>query len=123
MFTNILFMHFIAACIFLIYILIDRFYIRFFVCKKKSESFYKLILKPMLTLCFILFFSGVYLFFNSSFSFFLGLKALLALMLIFTFFYCPFFMKRYKNMYVRVFFRVTVFSLLLAVMFLGFYII
>ena len=75
----------------------------------------------MLIVCTTLFLSGFYLVINF-FSNLILIKAILAMVLIVSFFYCPLFMKKQCSPWKRLMYRYWVVLLTLLTVFLGLYI-
>ena len=121
MIDTILKLHLIFASIFLLYIFVDRAYIRNFLEEKKRDKFYKKIKLPMLFLCFVLLSTGTFLVIKF-FSVMAVLKAMTAVILIISFFYCPFYMKKEESSFKRFMYRYWVVFLTVLTFFLGLYI-
>ena len=121
MIDTVLNLHFIFASIFLLYIFIDRSYIRVFIEEKNREKFYKRVKLPMLFLCLVLLFTGTFLVIKF-FSIIVVLKAIIAVILIISFFYCPFYMKKEESVFKRFMYRYWVVFLTVLTFFLGLYI-
>jgi len=113
--------HSIFALLFTLYIILDRAYIRVFINEEKREAFYKKVKFPMLFICTILFLSGIYLVINF-FSNLIIIKAVLATILIVSFFYCPIFMKKQCSPWKRFMYRYWIVLLTLLTVVLGLYI-
>lgn len=111
--------HFICALLFALYIMVDRVYIRIFLEKTKREKIYKFIKIPMLLLAFFLVLSGLFLLFNYTITFLLVLKVVFALLLLFGFFFCPFYMKKASCNWQQVLYRWGVVVLLIITFTLG----
>ena len=120
MFNEILLLHAAFASLFVLYIIIDRLYIRLFIKEERRESFYKKVKWPMLIICTILIISGKILLIYS-FSFYYVLKMILGLFLIFSFFYCPIYMKKEASAFKRFMYRYFVVILTVVVVSLGLY--
>ena len=122
MYSNLILAHQVFATIFFIYILLDRLYIRIYLPLDKRKTFYNKSKIPMLIISIVLALSGIYILINNNFNQLLVLKSSLAFLLIFSFFYCPFFMKKCDSSIKRFLYRYLVVGLLLSVCFLGLYI-
>lgn len=118
--NTILNIHIIFASIFMLYIFFDRVYIRNWIEESKREKIYKKIKFPMLFISAILIISGGILLINFI-SFSTVFKTILALILIASFFYCPFFMKKEVSFFKRLMYRYFVLILTIAVFTLGLY--
>lgn len=118
---DLLTIHYIFALFFVIYILVDRVYIRNFVKEKQREVFYKKVKWIMVFICVDLVISGAILLWKFD-TFLHYLKAFLALSLILSFFYCPFYMKKQCSSFKRFMYRYFVVILTVIVVILGLYI-
>ncbi len=90
----ILWTHIIFASIFTIYIMVDRLYIRNFIQKDEREFFYKKSRIPLVLNSFLVIITGIYLVYLSSFTVYLFFKIFFAILLLYGFFNCPFYMKK-----------------------------
>lgn len=122
MYLNILTIHAIFASIFALYIIIDRAYIRNFVQKEKRERFYSKSKFVLIFISLITVFSGIYLVYKLEFDFIILLKIILASLLLYGFFNCPFYMKRQECKTRQFMYRFGVLILLFFTIFVGIYI-
>ena len=117
---DILTIHYTFALFFVIYILVDRVYIRNFIKEKQREVFYKKVKWTMLLICMVLVISGAILLFRFDTSLHY-IKSILALSLIIAFFYCPFYMKKECSSFKRFMYRYFIVLLTVVVVALGLY--
>lgn len=122
MYEVIIDLHRLFILLFTLYILIDRLYIRNFIKEKNRKDFYNISKAPMLFISFIIISSGIALLFYSNIIAMLIVKVILAICLIFAFFYCPFYMKEESSNIKKVMYRYFVVVLLVCTLSLGFYI-
>ncbi len=121
MLQTILWIHFCVGTFFLIYILIDRLYIRIFIEENARGGFYSRVKYPMLFIAFILVLTGAYLLFSLPLGVVTIIKAVLALVLLLAFFYCPLYMKAECSTVKRILYRYFVLILTIVVFSLGIY--
>ena len=121
MHLNIIYLHLCFASLFTLYILLDRIYIRNFLEQEKRENFYKKSKYPLLVIAFIIVISGIYLLFDISFTFFIYIKILVASLLLYGFFNCPFYMKNQTCEIRKFMYRFGVVILLFLTILIGFY--
>lgn len=119
--NSILNIHFYLALGFLFYILLDRIYIRNFLEVNLREQFYKKVKYYMLGISLFLLFSGIYLLY-SFFSIFVVIKAIMAIVLLVSFFYCPLFMKKECSVFKRLMYRYWVLILTISTFLFGLYV-
>lgn len=119
---NILFLHYLSVSFFILYIFIDRIFIRIFMKKELRESFYKKIKIYILLISFLTIVSGLLLVLKHNLSFLIFLKIFFAYFFIGSFFYCPFFMKKTDKEVGKVIYRYLVVFFLIMTVILGLYI-
>ena len=122
MYLNILYLHVFFATFFTIYILIDRIYIRNFIEQNQRESFYKKSRIPLLFISAVIVSSGIYLLIDIKFSFLVSIKVITALLLLYGFFNCPFYMKKQTCEIRKFMYRFGVVILLFLTIIIGVYI-
>lgn len=111
--------HIIFVAIFTAYILIDRIYLRNFVEKTKRESFYRKSRLPLLVNSFMILCSGIYLLVYTDFNALVWLKIIAAILLLYGFFNCPFFMKNEDCEFKKFMYRFGIVILLIITIILG----
>ena len=117
--TLVYYLHILSIVIFSIYIITDRVYIRIFLDKKSRENFYKTSRIPLLTNSVIIVTSGTYLLFFIYFTPIIYIKIVAALLLLYGFFNCPFYMKQQECEIRRFMYRFGVVGLLIITIILG----
>ena len=122
MYLNILYLHAFFATFFATYILIDRIYIRNFIQQNQRESFYKKSRIPLLFISVVIVSSGIYLLIDIKFSFLVSIKVITALLLLYGFFNCPFYMKKQTCEIRKFMYRFGVVILLFLTIIIGVYI-
>jgi len=120
MYLNILYLHSATIIIFSLYILTDRIYIRNFVEKVKRETFYKKSRLALILNTFLMVLSGFYMLFFVTLTPFVVLKIITALLLLYGFFNCPFYMKKEGCEIRKFMYRFGVLILLVVTIILGF---
>lgn len=118
----ILWTHIIFASIFTIYIMVDRLYIRNFIQKDEREFFYKKSRIPLVLNSFLVIITGIYLVYLSSFTVYLFFKIFFAILLLYGFFNCPFYMKKEECEIKKFMYRFGVLILLFLTIGFGVYI-
>ena len=114
-----LLIHQIFTGIFGFFILIDRFFLRAFLEKEKREKIYNVSKKFFIFISSLIFISGGLLFLEYQIEVLILAKGFLGVLLIFMFFYCPYFMKKAKCEDCKKIYRSLVTLILMLVVFLG----
>jgi hypothetical protein len=113
--------HFSFALLFVLYIAVDRLYIRNFLQEESQRMFYARVKWPMAFISLVLVLSGTVLLYEY-FNWLLLVKGVVALGLLMAFFYCPLFMKDEPSLFKRMMYRYFVVVLTIITYSLGIYI-